>query len=142
MKKIILILSLLLLLLSCGNKEITDENYTDLIGMEELPEIEFEETEYHFGTIIEGAVVEYRFHFTNTGKGPLVISAVDGSCGCTAIKNWSRKPIKPGEKGYVDAVFKSEGFPGEANKHFTLVANTFPTNTILKFKGTVVGPDK
>lgn len=141
MKQTVLILSLLFLVFSCGDTEITDENYTDLIGMEELPEVKFEETEYNFGTIIEGKVIEYRFHFTNTGKGPLVISAVEGSCGCTAIKNWPRTPIKPGEKAHIDAVFESEGFPGDAEKVFTMVANTFPTNTYLKFKGTVVGPE-
>lgn len=142
MKKFLVLLSLFTLLFSCGDSEITEDNYTDLIEMDSPPELTFEEDEYNFGTIIEGAVVNYRFNFTNTGKGTLLIASVDASCGCTASKNWSRKPIKPGEKGYIDAVFKSEGFPGTTDKKLTVVANTFPTNTIIKLKGTVVGPDQ
>ena len=143
MKKLLLsLLCLPLLFTSCGDSEITDDNYTDLIEMENPPEITFEEDEYNFGTIIEGAVVTYRFNFTNTGDGVLLIASVDASCGCTASENWSRTPIKPGEKGYIDAVFKSEGFPGTTDKKLTVVANTFPTNTIIKLKGTVVGPDQ
>lgn len=142
MKKIILALLILPVTFSCGSTEITDENYTNLIDMENPPVITFKEAEYNFGTIIEGAVVTYRFNFTNTGIGPLVISTVNASCGCTAIENWSRKPIKQGEKGFIDAVFKSEGFPGTTDKKLTVVSNTFPTNTIIKLKGTVIGPDK
>lgn len=142
MKKHFLVILILPFLISCGNNEITDDNFTDLIDMDNSPIITFEEAEYNFGTIIEGAIVTNRFHFTNTGSGPLIISSVDASCGCTASKDWSRKPIKPGEKGYIDAEFKSEGFPGTTDKSLTIVSNTQPTNTIIKLKGTVIGPNQ
>ena len=48
----------------------------------------------------------------------------------------------PGKKGYIDSEFKSEGFPGTTDKKLTIVANTFPTNTIIKLKGTVIGPNQ
>jgi hypothetical protein len=142
MKKYIIAILILPFIFSCGSDEITDDNYTDLIDMENSPVITFEEAEYNFGTIIEGAVVTYRFNFTNTGSGPLLIASVGTSCGCTASENWSRKQIKPGEKGYIDAIFKSEGFPGATDKKLTVVSNTFPTNTIIKLKGTVIGPNQ
>lgn len=126
---------------SCGNDEITDDNYTDLIDMKKSPIITFDESEYNFGTIIEGAVVTNRFTFTNTGEATLLISSINASCGCTASDNWSRETIKPGGKGFIDATFKSEGFPGDTDKKLTVVSNTFPTNTIIKLKGTVIGPD-
>lgn len=140
MKNLILALLFLPFAFSCGNSEINDDNYTDLIDLDNPPVITFDETEFNFGTIIEGASVEHMFTFTNTGKGPLIISDVNKSCGCTVPKNWSRAPIKPGEKGYIEAIFNSEGFPGETDKKLTVVANTIPTNTIIKLKGTVIGP--
>lgn len=140
MKKLSIAILIIPFLFACGNTEITEDNYTDLIDMENPPVITFEETEYDFGTVIEGAQVQKMFHFTNTGKGPLVISSVTASCGCTVPKNWPRTPIKPGEKAYVEVIFDSEGRAGTANKTLTVVANTQPTDTYLKLKGTVVGP--
>ncbi|MEN8928756.1 MAG: DUF1573 domain-containing protein [Flavobacteriales bacterium] len=142
MKKLLLLCFILPFFLSCGNEELNDDNFTDLIDIDNPAVIELEETEYNFGTIIEGAVVTHRFVFTNTGNTPLLIAKVDATCGCTASKDYTRKPILKGEKGYIDAVFSSEGFPGNSDKTLTIVANTFPTNTIIKLKGKVVGPDK
>tara|TARA_B110000259_G_scaffold176872_1_gene213444 strand:+ start:7430 stop:7861 length:432 start_codon:yes stop_codon:yes gene_type:complete len=142
MKQYILAILILPFIFSCGSCEITDDNYTDLIDMENPPVITFDKAEYNFGTIIEGAVVTYRFSFTNKGSSPLLIASVATSCGCTVSENWSRKPIMPGEKGYIDSEFKSEGFPGTTDKKLTIVANTFPTNTIIKLKGTVIGPNQ
>ena len=49
----------------------------------ELPQLSFATESHDFGTIKEGDVVETEFKFTNTGKGPLIISSAQGSCGCT-----------------------------------------------------------
>ncbi len=136
----LLLFTLTLFAFSCGNQEITDENFSDIIDMENPPVITFEESEYDFGTIVEGREINKRFNFTNTGKGPLVISAVNGSCGCTVPKNWPKHPIKPGESAYVEVFFNSEGRAGTANKIVTISANTKPADTKIRIKGTVVGP--
>ncbi len=98
--------------------------------------ITFDKTDHDFGTIKEGAVVEYTYTFTNTGEVPLVIQEARPSCGCTA-PDWTRTPVPVGGKGFVKASFDSKNKPNLQNKTITVVANTHPHETVLKFKAMV-----
>ncbi len=129
-------------LFSCGTTELTEDNFTDIIEMKNPPVIELEESEFDFGTVIEGTEIRKTFRFENTGKGPLVIADINGSCGCTIAKNWSKQPILSGESGSVDIVFNTEGRVGSNTKFITITANTQPADTKIKLTGTVVGPDQ
>ena len=91
----------------------------------------FQETEYDFGTINEGDVVEHIFKFTNTGKAPLVIVSAKGSCGCT-VPEWPKEPIAPGATGEMLVKFNSNGKPNLQNKQVTITANTEAGKEILK----------
>jgi hypothetical protein len=91
---------------------------------------------HDFGVIKEGAVVEHTFEFTNTGAVPLIISEARPSCGCT-VPDWTKEPIPVGGKGYVRAKFDSNGKPNLQQKTITVVANTSPKQTELKFKAMV-----
>ena len=106
----------------------------------ELPRIEFQQREQDMGRVVQGAKVEKRFVFTNSGKSPLVISDVRSTCGCTVAKQWPKTPIAPGEGGEVTVSFDSEGRTGAQHKTITVVANTEPASTVLTLKGEVVGP--
>lgn len=101
-----------------------------------LGKFKFPEIEYDFGTISQGKVVEHVFKFTNDGEAPLVISNIQASCGCTT-PDWSKQPIKPGEEGYVKVSFNSAGKSGAQSPTVTITANTSPSLTRLKLKGTV-----
>ncbi len=127
--------------ITCGSTEITDDNFTDIIDQEDPPVITFEEEIHNFGKVIEGETVEHKFKFTNTGKGVLVISNVQASCGCTVPRNWPRDMIKPGETGYIEAVFDSQGQVGVKNKIIKVMANTKPNVTKIALQGEVVGPN-
>jgi hypothetical protein len=142
MKSTVLILFSSILLFSCGNTEITEDNFTDIIEMKNPPVIEMEESEFDFGTVIEGTEIKRTFKFTNTGSGPLVIADINGSCGCTVAKNWPRQPVLSGESGTVDIAFNTEGREGDNLKYITITANTQPADTKIKLTGTVVGPDQ
>lgn len=106
----------------------------------ELPRIEFPQREQDMGRVVQGAKVEKRFAFTNSGKSPLVISDVRSTCGCTVGKDWPKTPIAPGEGGEITVSFDSEGRTGAQHKTITVVANTEPASTVLTLKGEVVGP--
>jgi hypothetical protein len=101
-----------------------------------LPVMEFETTDHDFGTITEGQKVVYTYKFKNTGDAPLIVQEAKGSCGCTA-SDWSKAPIPAGGEGFVKAEFDSNGKPNIQNKTVTVTANTWPKQTVLKFKAMV-----
>ncbi len=101
-----------------------------------LGQFQFATTEYDFGTINEGKVVEHIFNFTNNGQAPLVISNITASCGCTS-PDWTKTPVKPGEQGFVKVVFNSTAKSGSQAPTVTIQANTDPTVTRLRLKGSV-----
>jgi hypothetical protein len=101
-----------------------------------LPKFEFQTVDHDFGTINEGQVVEYTYAFKNTGEAPLIIQGAQGSCGCT-VPDWSKQPIPAGGTGYVKAKFDSQGKPNIQNKTVTVTANTWPKQTVLRFKAMV-----
>jgi hypothetical protein len=102
-----------------------------------LPAVQFGKLEHDFGTIKEGDVVEYTYSFKNTGEAPLIIQNAQPSCGCTA-PDWSKEPIPVGGTGYVKAKFDSNGKPNLQNKTITVTANTWPKQTVLRFKAMVL----
>ncbi|EJF10509.1 MULTISPECIES: DUF1573 domain-containing protein [Pontibacter] len=96
----------------------------------------FEESEYDFGTIKQGEVVEHTFTFTNTGKTPLVIESASASCGCTA-PDWTKDPVAPGQKGEVKVRFDSNNKAGQQAPTVTIRANTEPNIVRIAMKGNV-----
>lgn len=83
---------------------------------------EFSETSHDFGDIKQGDVVEHIFKYKNVGEGPLVITNIKASCGCTTPK-WTREPVAPGESGEIQVKFNSRGKMGLQNKTVTISAN-------------------
>jgi len=102
----------------------------------QLARITFEQPEFDFGTVNEGAVVEHTFKFTNTGKVPLTILKCRSSCGCT-VPEWPEEPIPPGGTGEIKAKFNTEGKTQEQKKSITVTANTYPNESKVMLKGMV-----
>jgi len=96
-------------------------------------------TEWNYGSI-KNASTGYRyFKFTNTGSGPLVISAAKGSCGCT-VPTWPKEPIMPGESDFIKVKYDTKR-TGAFTKYVTLTTNAQAnTTTRLKIFGTVSAP--
>lgn len=130
-----------------GREEVTTDDLNfpssgyEKLDEKDYPRITFDRTEHDMGRIVQGARPEMRFRFTNTGGSPLVISAVNGSCGCTVGKEWPHGPIPPGEGGEITVAFDSEGRTGTQHKSVTVVSNALPASTVLTITGEVVGPD-
>lgn len=149
MKTIVILLGLIgiLTLVSCNdskNKTGGEYNIDNPANIDNpqgtsdgMPEITFDETEYNFGTVIQGEKVIHNFVFTNTGKGNLIISNVKASCGCTVPK-WTKEPIKPGEKGNIEIKFDSANRNGKQTKTAKVYSNTTPNVTELVIRCEVI----
>ena len=56
-------------------------------------QISADELTYNFGTIAEAdGLASHTFEIKNTGDGPLVITRVTASCGCTQPE-WTKEPV-------------------------------------------------
>jgi hypothetical protein len=105
------------------------------------PVFQFENTEFDFGTVNEGEIVNHIFEFTNTGKSPLIIDKAVASCGCT-VPDWPRYPIGVGETGEIKIRFDTKNKPNQQIKTISITANTEPTLTRLRIKGFVTPKDQ
>ena len=101
-------------------------------------EMTFESLEHDFGKIKEDAgPANFNFNFKNTGKIPLVISAVNASCGCTTPE-WSKEPVLPGKSGFIKVSYNPLNRPGSFNKTVTVAANIPNGTLLLKIAGEVL----
>jgi hypothetical protein len=104
--------------------------------------INFQTTDYNFGTIKETAgSVTTNFSFVNKGNIPLVITSVVTSCGCTAPM-WTREPVLPGMKGTVSATFNPANRPGHFEKEITVRSNSAEGEVVLRISGDVIPREK
>ncbi|TRX36823.1 DUF1573 domain-containing protein [Flavobacterium sp. ZT3R18] len=76
------------------------------------------------------------FEFKNTGKTAVVVTNVQGSCGCTAT-NYTKTPIAPGKSGTVTATYNAAN-AGGFTKTVSVTTNAETTVKVLTIKGTVV----
>jgi len=88
------------------------------------------------GEIPQNKPKTIEFEFTNTGKSDIVITNVKPTCGCT-VADYTKTPIKPGEKGKVNATFNA-AVKGAFSKTITVTTNAEDQPKSLNFKGTVI----
>lgn len=144
MKKIFLSIVLVITLASCasdsgniGTSVVNNPSSADSKHRgNDYPMIEFSKKEHDFGKILEGEQLSYAFSFKNTGNAPLLISAVEKTCGCTSPV-FPKEPINPGEEGKIVITYDSKGHKGFQNKRLIVKANTNPSETILRIKAQV-----
>jgi hypothetical protein len=90
------------------------------------------------GTINKGEKIKAVFKVKNTGKSPLVISEVKGSCTCT-VADFPKKPILAGETGEIKAEVNTDKTgEGKISKSVRITANTVPSLTVVHVKANVV----
>ncbi len=100
--------------------------------------IKFNETTHDFGKFKEEAGKQTcKFEFENTGTSDLLISRVVASCGCTTPE-WTKHPVKPGEKGYVEVTYDPRNRPNRFKKTVTVYTNTNPAVNVLIIEGDVI----
>ena len=88
------------------------------------------------GEIPQGKPKEFVFEYKNTGKTDLLITNVQGSCGCTAT-NYTKEVVKPGNSGTVTAIYNAANV-GDFTKTVTVTTNADNTSKVLQIKGKVL----
>ncbi|MBC6995238.1 DUF1573 domain-containing protein [Neolewinella lacunae] len=97
----------------------------------------FATPEFQFGEVPVGEVVSHDFHFTNTGRVPLLITNARSTCGCT-VAAYPETPIAPGDSSVISVNFDTKGKYGRQRKPITITANTYPATTTIYVDGTVI----
>lgn len=117
--------------MKAANTDVTTVNLKDAAKSDEGTEVksdakvaafEWDETQFDFGDIQQGDVVEHIFKFKNTGEAPLVITDTKTTCGCTT-PSFTKEPVQPGETGEILVKFNSTGKSGNTSKNITVKAN-------------------
>ena len=128
MRKILFISSVLFLFSACsGSDKVEIGNKTTMVV----------NPVYDGGTVVKGELITAKFVVENTGKYPLSISEVKGSCTCTVAEK-PEEPILPGKTGIIKAVVDTDRTSaGMISKSVRIVANTQPSVTEVAIKATV-----
>ncbi|MDF3077423.1 MAG: hypothetical protein K0S09_1312 [Sphingobacteriaceae bacterium] len=100
------------------------------------PEFKFEKETHDFGKIPQGKPVTVELAFTNIGEQPLIISAVEPTCGCT-IADYTKTPVLKGKSGSIKLTY-SAAAPGAFTKGITVKSNAKTPVKVLYIKGEVV----
>lgn len=122
---------------SCNNNATGKNNREEQAISTDTAIISFREYEHDFGKIAQGEKVACIFTFENKGKGPLVISSVTTSCGCTVPK-YDRKPINPGNTGIIEVVFDSSDRNGRQTKTISVMSNASKPIVLVRITGEVI----
>ncbi len=101
-----------------------------------MARIVFEASEFEFGEVKEGEVVQHAYKFKNTGTVPLLISNARASCGCT-VPTWPKEPIPPGGTGEILAKFNTADRTEFQKKTITVTSNSWPQETEVVLHGFV-----
>jgi Protein of unknown function (DUF1573) len=87
------------------------------------------------GEIPQGKPKAIVFEFKNTSDKEIIVTNVQGSCGCTAT-DYTKTPIKVGKSGTVTATYNAANV-GAFTKTVSVTTNAEATPKVLTLKGTV-----
>ena len=101
------------------------------------PRIEVADPVYNFGTALSGPPLRHVFTIKNVGSGPLQITKVATSCGCTAAKP-SRTILAPGEIATLETSVDTHFEQGHSLSVVTLATNDPAAPSLqLKIEGVI-----
>lgn len=128
MKKIINLNILILLIFTVGCSQ--NEGGVSTAEMTFKDDLTFD-----YGKIKQNSDGMHEFVFKNTGNGPLIITNVKSSCGCT-VPTYPKMPVKKGGKGKIDVKYDTKRI-GIFNKTITVYSNAKNSPIELRIKGEV-----
>ena len=100
-------------------------------------EIEFEDSVFDFGNVVQGEEIRHIYRFRNVGDAPLRIRRVKASCGC-AIPMHSNDLVPPGEEGTIELLLRSASVFGDIRKTIDVTTEPATAEPVqLVVRGTV-----
>lgn len=102
-------------------------------------EFKFVEETHDFGKIEQGKPVSYVFKYTNIGDEPLIITAVESTCGCTvpSVEPKQGTPVLKGQSGAITLTFNA-AVEAPFTKFVKISSNSKTPLKMLYIKGEVV----
>lgn len=99
--------------------------------------VSFDDKIHDFGPVEEtGGKVTHRFTFTNVGRDTVTMLRARAGCSCVHAEV-SKRPVYPGQKGYVDVTFDPDYRPGHFSKEIAVFSAGNKYNRIW-VKGDVI----
>lgn len=83
--------------------------------------------------------VQLDVEFINKGEKPLIVKNVSACCG-TQIKEWTQKPLLPGEKGTITVEFRVPPRPHRISRTVKAITNDPDGTKTLHIVGVVIEP--
>ncbi len=101
--------------------------------------LKFEKESEQLGTLLTSELEPFKLkiQFENEGDEPLVLSYARGCCG-TRIKDWTKEPVMPGEKGFVEAEFRLSPRPHRVSRTISVMSNDPAGMKVFRITGEVV----
>jgi len=140
MAKLVLLSICMYILFSCSQQQekkplASDKNLfsevsqIDKSALSAYPELKIRKENLHT-KLKKGEKTTIKAHFKNTGLAPLLIKEVSSTCTCT-VANFTDKPVKPNEEGFIDIVFDSHN---KQSKQIYKQPLVITANTQYKFE--------
>lgn len=99
--------------------------------------LSFEEAVHDFGRIREqDGPVSYTFRFVNRSDAPVVITAVETTCGCT-VPSFSKRPVLAGRGGEITLTYNPADRPGAFSRTADVYDSDRRVVATLRIDGTV-----
>ncbi len=117
----------------------------NLIIASDGPKFEYtkEANTFDLGTLYidELEEVNLEIEFENKGDKPLVVTHVRACCG-TRVKDWTKEPIQPGEKGTIEVHFRLAPRPHNISRTVVAMSNDADGQKVLRIRGRVAERDE
>jgi hypothetical protein len=131
MERNTVILSLLLLFLPLGV-------YARVEGQDgDKPALEFQETEYTFGTVPRDSVLVHTFRFRNVADTTVRILSAASTCPCVKVEVTEYEIAAGGEGGVTVTFNGSNKFPGRFQQLVRVYTDASPEPAFLELFGTL-----
>ena len=101
-----------------------------------MPGMQFDKTVLEFDKADGGDVLNFTYHFINTGTAPLIINNIKVACTCTK-PFWPKYPIMSGKRDSITVVFDTKTVWGAQDKELRIYSNAVTTYSSVYFKGMV-----